>query len=198
MARLGTLLRMVGLYEGLQGHFIDSLLLPFATTGQIGFRERRFLGELTRSLTSSRPIIEIGTLFGLSTTVIAEHKDRDQQLITVDNFCWNPCGLSAAAHKRLTARILEGLVESHNVELVCMAKRDFYAQYRGERPALIFLDADHSYEATREDIAWALSQRADIICGHDYANGFPGVDRAVDDSGGVERVVGTLWVLRRK
>ena len=47
-------------------------------------------------------------------------------------------------------------------------------------------------------MAWALSQDADSICGHDYSNGFPGVDRAVDESGGIDRLVSTRQVLKRE
>jgi hypothetical protein len=61
---------------------------------------------------------------------------------------------------------------------------------------MVFLDADHSYESTKQDILWAQRVGAKIICGHDYSSRFPGVVRAVEECGGVERIVGSVFLLR--
>jgi hypothetical protein len=47
----------------------------------------------------------------------------------------------------------------------------------------VFIDADHRYEAVRDDLAaWLPKVRlGGLICGHDYSNGFPGVNRAVSE-----------------
>lgn len=49
------------------------------------------------------------------------------------------------------------------------------------RPDMVFIDADHSYEAVTEDIAaaMALLQPGGLLCGHDFSNDYPGVQRAV-------------------
>ena len=52
------------------------------------------------------PIIEIGTLFGRSTLVIAANKALERKLITVDNYSWNPIGLDADTHYRITKNLL--------------------------------------------------------------------------------------------
>ena len=36
---------------------------------------------------------------------------------------------------------------------------------------------------------------ARVICGHDYAEEFEGVRRAVDEAGGANELAGTLWAL---
>jgi hypothetical protein len=197
MSILPRTLKATGIYDKLKDHFLNSMLLPFATVGQISIQESRFLGEITRSLPSNRPIIEIGTLFGSSARVIAQNKKDDQELLTVDAFTWNPCGLTQQQHKHITERVLAEAVQNGNVRVLHMDKTEFYETYGGLKPAMIFIDADHSYEATRDDIQWALSRGVDLICGHDYANNMPGVVRAVDESGGVKNLVDTLWVLRR-
>ena len=70
----------------------------------------------------------------------------------------------------------------------------FRKNYRGTCPSLVFLDADHSYAAVRDEIAWAKALGVPMICGHDYGNARFGVTRAVDEAfhEGVQ-VTGMVW-----
>ena len=65
-----------------------------------------------------------------------------------------------------------------------------------QRPLdLVFIDADHSWDACRHDIFnWMLHVRpGGTICGHDYG-AFPGVSRAVDYLVPTRRVAGdSIW-----
>ncbi len=195
MSAIGAALRATGLYDRLRKHFIDALLVPVVTDAQIGHREARFLGELVRGLDPTRPIIEIGTLFGHSTRILVENKDDSQELMTVDNYCWNPCGVPIEQHRHITRRLLADAVRSSRVKVIDMDKDVFYESYDGPSPAMVFLDADHRYEATLTDIDWALSVGSDVICGHDYSDSVPGVVQAVDERGGASALVDSLWVL---
>lgn len=197
MSILGYVIRKTGVYDRLQTHFAESLLTSFAVVGQVTTEERRFLGDLARNLEGDGPIIEVGTLFGASTRVLAANKDPRRKLITVDKYVWNPCGISPDQHQRLTQRILEECIVSQNVEPVAIDKNAFYASYRGPAPAMVFLDADHSYEETLKDIRWAKGVGAAVISGHDYAPNMDGVRRAVEESGGVANLVGSVWVLKQ-
>ena len=141
------------------------------------------------------PLIEIGTLFGFTTQKIAFWKDAAKKLITVDNYCWNPLKISPEEHYHLTSRILWYLIKTGQVELLNTNKDDFFKNYQSEAPSLVFIDADHSYEATISDIKAAKRIGARIICGHDYCDFFPGVMRAVDESGGAVRLCGSVWAL---
>jgi predicted O-methyltransferase YrrM len=163
--------------------------------GQITLAEARFLGDLVRDLTFAGPIVEVGTLFGWSTRVMALFKSPERELITVDNFAWNPCGLSEEAHHRAAASALAECCRDFGVRMIREDKAVFFAQWGGPPPALVFLDAIHSYEETAGDILWARRARAGLVCVHDYAKGFPGVIRAVDEAGGAARLVGSLAVL---
>jgi predicted O-methyltransferase YrrM len=141
------------------------------------------------------PIVEIGTLFGRTATHMALAKSPQQKIITVDAYCWNPWGLSQECHFQLTARMLHYLVASGQVEQRRMDKNEFYARYRGPAPALVFLDAAHSYEETRKDLVWAKAAGAALIAGHDYAPRYPGVIQAVDEFGGPQELGGSVFWL---
>jgi hypothetical protein len=141
------------------------------------------------------PIVEIGTLLGITTTNIALAKAPQQTIITVDLYCWNPWGLAPDVHEALTAQMLHYLVQRGHVERIRMDKNEFYESYRGPAPAMVFLDAVHDYEETCKDIAWAQRAGARIIAGHDYCDEFLGVKQAVDQFGGPQEAAGTVWVL---
>ena len=189
LTRIRRLRRQIGGADELAA---AALTLPI---GQISLDEARFLGQLVAGLTGTGPIVEVGTLFGWSTRVMVLFKDPTRKLITVDNYAWNPLMLSPERHRQCTATALAEAVKSHGVEIVFRDKDEFFACYSGPPPALTFLDADHSYEETRKDIAWSKKVNAGLTCVHDYAPEHQGVLRAVDEAGGPKQLVQSLAVL---
>ena len=166
--------------------------------GGLTDEETDALAALARSVDpAGGPIIEFGTLFGLTTLALAEQKPAGVKLVTVDNFGWNPFGLPPALHRTFTERILRGVRRAGDVELIAADSGDFRAGYRGAVPGMVFLDADHGYRAVREEIAWALRLGVPLISGHDYGNTRFGVTQAVDEAfpGGVQ-VAGMIWWAR--
>ncbi len=166
--------------------------------GQISLAEQRFLAATVAGLEDPGPIIEIGTLFGRSTIAMAAAKSAERLLLTVDNYSWNPYDFDPKDHFGITKRVLEEACRDWNVVQVRADKDAFYASYLAEGqapPAMVFLDADHSAEATFADIEWAKAAGARMIVGHDYAPTCPGVIEAVDRAGGVRDLSGSIWVL---
>lgn len=139
-------------------------------------------------------IVEFGTLFGLTTLLLVHHKATTQKMITIDNFSWNPFGLTPALHRDFTERILRSSILAGDLELADMTSMKFRDDYQGGIPYMVFLDADHSYQAVKEEIEWATKLGVEVICGHDYGNQNFGVTRAVDEAfpEGVE-VQGMVW-----
>lgn len=175
----------------------------FALGGMTDEEEMK-ISSLVRECVSSSvkevktgPIVEFGTLFGLTTKLLAAEAGGYAPVLTVDNFCWNPFGLPPAMHEAFTRKILRAELACGQVQLCVCDSASFRREYRGERPAMVFLDADHSYEAVRDEIAWARGLKVPLICGHDYGNPRFGVTRAVDEAfpEGVE-VQGMVWVKR--
>ncbi len=140
------------------------------------------------------PIIEIGTLFGFTTQLLAQTKRTDQELITVDNYSWNPFSLPPDHHRAFTRSALYYCMENTPLTVYDGTSDEFFESYNGLAPALVFLDGAHSYEAVVQEIRHAKRLGAAIICGDDHTEAFPGLRRAVheefDDSATVEH---TLW-----
>lgn len=163
--------------------------------GQISLLEARFLMELVRQSDPTRPIIEVGALYGHSTLVMCLAKPPQQPLYAVDNFSWNSLGIRPPVHYAATRKRLEECIERYNVLIMPQSAADFYRGYAGPPPALFFCDGDHSYEAVQADIAWARKIGATIICGDDYSAEHHGVTRAVSEAGGPKELHGGLWRL---
>jgi hypothetical protein len=175
----------------------DAAMVSLAELGTLSEEEHGFLQELVqRSNPFPGDLIEIGTLFGHTTQRLASWKAPQKRVVTVDRFSWNPWGLTDGDHERLAGNNLFYLTGHGHVELVKADKNDFYRDRDfAVPPALVFLDAVHKYDETRKDIVWARRVGARVICGHDYGPAFPGVIQAVQEFGGPEKVVGTVWVL---
>ena len=141
------------------------------------------------------PIIEIGTLLGVTTSRMAVWNHGSRKIITVDNFGWNPWGYTCEEHRNITSQMLHYLVATGKVEMRIADKNEFYAKYNGPAPSMVFLDAIHDYPETKKDIVWAKRMGCKVIAGHDYTPEMPGVIQAVDEFGGPRRLCGTIWVL---
>lgn len=163
--------------------------------GSVHGEELEFLTELVRNANDiDGPLVEIGTLFGFTTQRIAIAKNDNKELITVDNFRWNPIGLSPNAHRDFTKRALEYACQRGSTRIYEGDNTAFYSEYEGHRPSLVFIDAGHSYEDIMVDLSWATKMDIPIICGHDYADEHPGVMKAVDELFGSKiKVVGSVW-----
>lgn len=70
---------------------------------------------------------------------------------------------------------------SDRVVILKMTTRKAAEQLPAAHFDLVFIDADHSYQAVMFDIAMSvpLLRSGGILCGHDHQAGWKGVDRAV-------------------
>lgn len=167
----------------------------FVFGGLTAADEARLVELVRRAAAYDGAIVEFGTLFGITTRLIVDAARPGQSVITVDDFSWNPFGLPSTAHERFTRGVLRPELSAGRLELRAGSSAEFRRHYRGPAPALVFLDADHSLAAVRDEIAWARAAGAAIVCGHDYGVARFGVTRAVDEAfgpGGVS-VGGTVW-----
>ena len=138
--------------------------------------------------------VEVGTLFGLTASAVAR---RTRAKVTaVDNFSWNPFGLTPSQHEAFTRRIVAGT----GVELVNSDALEYLKALPGRMDpshTLVFLDGSHAYEDVRREIEACMSGGVLAVAGHDFGNGRFGVTRAVRETlGEPDEVCGMCWIRR--
>jgi hypothetical protein len=163
--------------------------------GSISEEDEKGIIELTKKAgTLPGPIVEIGALFGFTTQLIATYKPIEKKLIAVENFSWNPFYISPTDHRIMTQRILRYAMQYCNTTIFDGSSEKFYDTYKGEKPSMVFIDAEHSYERVMEDIDWAIKLGIPMIAGHDYCELHPEVVRAVDEVFQNKiKVIGSVW-----
>jgi hypothetical protein len=143
--------------------------------------------KLAEQLPDGATFVEVGVCHGRSLVYMQERRDalgREFAIYGVD------LGAPAPA---LGDELLRNYLQGDSAETAsCFAD--------GEVDA-VFIDADHSYEAVKRDIAaWLPKLRSGgLIFGHDYEpNEFGGVVRAVDEAfAGRHKMLGrTVWAYR--
>jgi hypothetical protein len=165
-----------------------SVSLPesFESLGHVTPEEDRLV--LATLVQAIRPamIVEVGSFVGSSTLAMCAAAPRCR-IFCVDHFRGN-------ADDRLGSRDPEEVFATFcqnmsyrlfNTVFPCVGTSAFYASVWPREAQLVFLDAGHSYEDVKQDIAlWGPHvARGGILCGHDYTDDFPGVRRAVDEVG---------------
>lgn len=156
--------------------------------------EKEIIELIKKAVHLPGPIIEIGSLFGFTTQLIASYKPIKKKLIAIENFSWNPFSLPPDDHRLIWQRVMRYCIFHCNTSLFDGSNRDFYQSYAGEKPARVFIDASHEYGDVKEDIAWASKLDVPIIAGHDYFPLYQGVVKAVHEEFGESvRVKGSVW-----
>jgi predicted O-methyltransferase YrrM len=168
-------------------------------SGTIDNTEYNALVDLAKAVNVSHSngiIIEIGALFGLSTQAILEG-GKNLKVVTIDNFTWNPVGLTPERHEQMLRSNLSYFIREARLEIFKGSSSEYLKnRYSGEKVAMVFIDADHSYEGVLKDINLAESVDAKIVSGDDYS--FPGVKRAVEERySGFVRHAGDMWWVDR-
>ena len=158
--------------------------------------ERGIREAVARAAAFDGPIIEIGTLFGWTTQLIASLKSPEKELIAVENFSWNPFCIPADDHRVITRRTLHYCLQHCRTRIHDGSARSFYDSYHGPTPSMVFIDGDHSYEGVQADIAWAFERGVPVVAGHDYnAVLHQPIVRAVDERFGSRFArFGTVWI----
>lgn len=147
-------------------------------------------------------VLEIGTWLGKSCRWVLEHSMV--RMICVDP--WKPWHTHADP---ILAHLSQVSRETFLANLWDLRSRIIPIQLRSEeaipilahagyKPDLIYIDGSHSFEAVQSDIRMCREffPHANLI-GDDYCDQWPGVKKAVDQSGLKFQVKGSTWFSMR-
>jgi len=157
-----------------------------------GWMSRHELAWLAAHGAGARKIAEVGVWMGRSTVALLS-RCPESALYAVDTWAGvqgdalqSPLYADPQAAYKAFLRNLAGPIDRGQVRVMRMTSMEAAAQLRAEHGQdfdLVFLDADHSYEAVHADILAyrGLVKPGGILSGHDYAEKWEGVRRAVDE-----------------
>lgn len=161
--------------------------------GWMGKKCRRWLRGAAGEVLPGGIAVEVGSWLGRSTLVLSSRMPTDSVLYAVDTWAGVPD--DPEQHDRLYAgagdvygaflRNLGGPIDAGRVAPLRMTSLEGAAELlrrHGEGSVdLVFVDADHRYEAVHADILayLPLVRPGGLLCGHDL--GWPGVRRAIDE-----------------
>lgn len=163
--------------------------------GWMGRKPSKWLSHEARR---HKRIVEVGVWKGRTTALLAKHSKKSARIWAVDHWKGTPddenqhalyseqADATGEAVFAEFARNLSGHIRSGRVIPVRMGSIEaakYLFEAFGPTFDMVFIDADHRYEAVHEDIL-AYSEilaPGGLLCGHDYSERWPGVVRAVDE-----------------
>jgi len=170
-----------------EGWFYDSEILEY----------RRLLNQLPAGAT----ICELGVYRGRSICSVSDIiKRKKLKVISVDTFqgTGKDDGLYEETKEIDLKKVFEESLGRFKISSEIYKMTSHEASRLIEAVDLLFIDADHTYEAVKQDIDDWLPKVKMIISGHDYGNReCPGVASAVNEKFGENNVIlakrGLVW-----
>lgn len=160
--------------------------------------ELAFLQALAFTLPEAATVVEVGSWKGRSTVALCEALEGlDARVFAVDAFSGVEMHAAGFGPEMLDT-FLENTVGFGFLEPIVGGSAESATRFPDGSVDLVFLDADHSYEAVRRDIrAWLPKlKRGGVMCGHDW--GFREVIAAVKETFGRPGVFEAIWFTRNR
>jgi hypothetical protein len=162
--------------------------------------EREKIWELAKEVPFGGDILEIGALYGGTTSVLAMGAPVCN-VTSVDEFSWTPPGYPATSAKLLQENLDKLGIK--NVSIIEADSRNVGITWNTPLD-LLWIDGGHSYEFVYADLV-NFGPHAKVIALHDFDNPhWPDIRQAVEKFLSLNKefslteVVGTVAVLRKK
>lgn len=161
--------------------------------------ERECLARLAMEVESDGLIVEIGTLYGGMTGVLALANPK-ARIITIDNFSWHPADDVETSEELLYENMEK--IGAKNVTCITADSLELWKTWVSSID-LLWIDGGHSYKWVYSDLS-NFGPFAQVIALHDYNNPFwKTIKQAIDDflsqhpEWALSEIVGTVAVLKR-
>ena len=151
--------------------------------------DKELYSEMVNKYPSGSHFVEVGSYKGKSASLMAVemiNNNKDIKFDCVDTWLGSPEHqiLAEVRNDTLFNIFTENIKPvAHKVNAIRAASVEASSLYEDKSLDFVFIDADHSYEAVKEDLeAWFPKMKdGGTIAGHDYGNPTNGVKPAVDE-----------------
>jgi len=133
----------------------------------------RGLVEHIRKLQGDLIGIEIGVCSGVTSELYVQEIPNIKKIYAVDNYPafvdWDGTRVTEERQAETMRRCKERLAKYSNIEFVYKASVEFGESLKDDSIDFIFIDGDHSFDATLKDIQtyWPKVKRGGVFSGHD-------------------------------
>lgn len=117
--------------------------------------------------------VEVGVCNGVTSELYAQEIPNIKKMYAVDNYPafvdWDGTRVTEERQAETMRRCKERLAKYPNVEFVYKTSVEFGESLEDESIDFVFIDGDHSYEATLKDIQtyWPKVKKGGVFAGHD-------------------------------
>jgi len=133
----------------------------------------RGLLEVIKSLEGKLVGVEIGVCNGVTSELFAKEIDNIEKIYAVDNYPsfvdWDGTRVTEERQAETMRRCKERLSKYPNIEFVYKSSEEFAPTIQDNSLDFIFIDGDHSYNATLKDLInyWPKVKTGSVFAGHD-------------------------------
>lgn len=173
---------------------------------EYGSKEENISGKglvpIIKKLTGELVGCEIGVCHGFTTEYFLKNIPNIKKIYAIDPYPtyvdWNGVKLTEERQQETKNRCAKRLSNYSNIDLIYNTSSDFVSNIQDNELDFIFIDGDHSYEATLADIKnyWPKVKTGGIFAGHDIY--LPSVRRAIQEffkDKSISFVENTAWFL---
>lgn len=144
-------------------------------------------------------VVEVGCYLGKSTAYLSSKLHPEATILAIDPFPYlAPIADRVEAREDLYGCFVSNMLQTGSKNVIPLRTTSLIAsKFVRNDLAAVMIDANHTYEAVKEDIGvWLPKMRAgSLFCGHDYGAEHFGVKLAVDELlAGKFTLQGQCWV----
>lgn len=173
--------------------------------GWFSHHDCRVYAFLIENSPEDASFVEVGSWLGKSVSFLLDNKKATQTVTCVDTWAGSVNEV-ATAHKLATQtdifEIFKQNLGNRDYTAIRLPSVEAAEQFEDGSLDAVFIDAEHTYEAVKADIAaWRPKiKKGGYLAGHDYSGAWPGVVRAVNESFGQQLIspgsFGQCWLVK--
>lgn len=164
---------------------------------------KRLVADQTMRCRGRRPfVVEVGSWTGRTAIAMA---DAGADVLCVDHWKGSPGDTTGNLVRSFTSEgvyqiFLRNIGDRHGTTIKAFHGSSIsgarHVAKLPQKPDMVFLDGSHDYVDVLTDIRFwqPLVRPGGILCGHDLTQSFPGVARAVVETGDFKKAGHCLWV----